>query len=270
MNMLNVIKNKLLEVSGQLKIDYLIISHSHADHAGNLKNILLSDDIVVNNIIYKNELYTTYSDGLNIKQIIDTYKKPYTNVIETTSIGYSQTNIQVDTNVNLLLFNLNDVYKSFTSEQCNKTYYAVKFYSNNSTSKILYNNKYIRLNSLSPYDNKLIFTSDITNISNPPLDSNNLPTRYYYALYNKRNGICNANANSIAVLLEVKTIHGNKYIYIPSDLENNGYSLFGTFSQSALNQGFQSGTIYSSGTYLRIILTEQIQITHGLSQIIHL
>ncbi len=47
--------------------------------------------------------------------------------------------------------------------------------------------------------------------------------------------VCNENTNSISLLVEANTNNGKKYIYIPSDIENNGYSPAG---ESMLNNSY--------------------------------
>ena len=64
----------------------------------------------------------------------------------------------------------------------------------------------------------------------------------YYAFKERKTNRCNANANSIAVFLTIKTDKGNKYVYIPSDLENNGYPLLGEY-----NNVFK-GNVYGNGS----------------------
>ena len=59
---------------------------------------------------------------------------------------------------------------------------------------------------------------------------------------NKTNS-CNSNANSLGLVFEVKTKKGNKYVYLPNDLQNSGYSPFGEndSSYNAIIHGHQTG-----------------------------
>ena len=248
----NIILNKLKNISSDEipVIDYLLISHSHNDHSGNLKEILSSDELIVKNVIYKDEILGATLNGKTVQNVIKNNKKSETNVIETTSLletNKSIKRIDIDNNVSMLLMNLTDVYSGRSREECDQNYYSIKFHSS-SNYNIKYNNNYIYLNSLDPQDNTLKFSSIIENTSESLGLSNGFPVRKYYAYYSERTSLCNANANSIAVLFEVKNKDGAKYIYVPSDLENNGYSFFGNESSSALNSGFTYSKIYGSGT----------------------
>ena len=62
-------------------------------------------------------------------------------------------------------------------------------------------------------------------------DNNYLFSRFY--VVNQTGGYtCNANTNSIVVVFQIKTKEGNKYIYLPSDIENNGYDPFGEYDSN--------------------------------------
>ena len=243
---LEFIVDKLKQVSGSENptIDYLIVSHSHNDHSGNLKAILNDDSITVKNIIYKKEhLYN------NVYKIINGNAKPNTDIIETTALNENMVSYNISDKVKMHLLNNKDVYSKYSQEECNVLFYPIKFSSSNrGQNNVKVNNKYVYLNSLDPNDRTLKFSNTIDHIDNNQGLVNGIPQRRYYAFVAERTGLCNANSNSIVILMEVKTDKGSKYIYIPSDLENNGYSFFGLFNQTALNQGFMYGTIYSSGT----------------------
>ena len=240
----NIIYNKLKEISGKenVTIDYLIISHSHKDHYGNLDYLLTNPKITISNIIYKKEKFN---------DIVESKVVPYSdniNLIETSTMD-SLYKINID-NITMSLFNLKDVYRDKSADICNKTFYNIKYSSSIRDGNIKNNNKYIYLKNLDPTDKTLLYSDEIENITNDlGLDENGHPLRRYYAHYSKRIGLCNANANSIAVLLEVNTEDVKKYIYIPSDLSNNGYSFHGLYNQTALDSGFEYGTIYSDGVY---------------------
>ena len=78
---------------------------------------------------------------------------------------------------------------------------------------------------------------------------------YFYG-YADSIPICRSNANSIALLFEVTTSKGKKavdviasseskkYMYFPSDLDNNGYPLFGANNTSFNTKIYSSGSTY--------------------------
>ena len=133
----------------------------------------------------------------------------------------------------MYLFNVKDIYKN---DDCKKSGYIIAFTNSVTSSKVLYaktiDNKYIYFNGsdyLKNGSNVKIMTTDKLE---EEIDKDNLlNSRFYmYTVESGRNH-CSPNANSIAVLFKVTTDDGRKYIYIPSDLENNGYSPFGEYDK---------------------------------------
>ena len=192
----NVIINKLREISSsdQIVIDYLLMTHPHGDHFGNLEYIITHPNIRVKNIIYKKEnLYKNIENILNKENVLQVINSKNINIIDVSSLNESMHKINLD-NVTMTLFNLSDAYKNYTADQCKKTFYAIKFsssvrdtYENGKVQEnIKKDGKYIYLNSLDPDDNTLKYSDTIENVgSDLGLDSNNNPNRRYYAYLDK-------------------------------------------------------------------------------------
>lgn len=241
--------NTLKEISNAKTpvIDYFIISHSHTDHIGNLEKILKNENIEIKNIIYKNEKWGSKQNSKTVEQIITSAKNNVSarknmNIINTATLTKNTItyNLTSEENIKMTLFNLSDVY---INNDCSKQeVYIVKFYAKTSGA-LKYKDKYIYLESIKPGASTLQYSS-----SGTIEDSNKKPEKRFYAHIDEKTSLCNANANTIAVLFEVKTNKGSKYVYIPNDIENNGYSVFGTYSESGLKQGFKYDTIYGNGT----------------------
>ena len=234
----SLLRNKIKSISRT--IDYLIISHSHSDHVKNLPDFLADQDITIKNVIYKTEKFLKIAP-----RYLAATPNPERNQIDTSSMTGTSVTYKVNNNVSLILFNLQDVFKSYTATQCGegKTHPSVRFASeiNSNYNYYKYNGKYVYLNSLNPNDNTLHFSDSIGNINGT------VPNRRYYAYISTKNTLCNSNTNSIAVLVEVKTENGYKYMYIPSDLGNNGYSFFGNERPELLSTGLRYSKIYATG-----------------------
>ena len=248
-NIYNKIINTLKEISNTKTpvIDYFIISHSHTDHTGNLEKILKNKNIDIKNIIYKNEKWGSKQNSKTVEQIITSAKNNVSarknmNIINTATLTKNTItyNLTSEENIKMTLFNLSDVY--INNDCSKKEVYVVKFFAK-SSGALKYKDKYIYLESIKPGASTLQYSS-----SGTIEDSNKKPEKRFYAHIKEKTSLCNANANNIAVLFEAKTNKGSKYVYIPNDLENNGYSVFGTYSESGLNQGFKYDTIYGNGT----------------------
>lgn len=227
-NIVNVIYNKLYELqkpsNGIVKIDYLIISHPHADHNGNFKSILGNSKFKVTNVIYK---------STNIGKVsYPNITKDYSNVnfidVLSKSEGYS---INISSSLSLKFYNVSDVFSSSSiAKKCSNIpnasidgttgYETIRF-----SSSINDKNKY----KFIKYKGKYVCLQDPYDINNKNLVLRDSFSNYkaFCAYTSTVKNVCNANANSIAVLATYKTSKGDKYIYLPSDLENNGYSLWG-------------------------------------------
>ena len=222
----SLIYNKLKELQKKynVTIDYLIISHLHSDHCGNVNDIIADSKITIKNIILKKEklgigTYNIFEKNAKNKKI---------NIIESSllkeGISYS-----LDNNVKMYLFNTKDIYANESNCKTNQKYYELEFSSK--TGKELAkdtNNNYIYINGeeyVKDYNLKL-HTS--TNVNWNP---NGINSSFYgYPVIMSTN--CNANANSIGIIFQIKTNSGNKYMYISGDIENNGYLFFGEYDNN--------------------------------------
>ena len=232
-------RNKIKELAGGT-IDYLIMSHSHGDHIDNLNDFLTDSGLNIKNVIYKQEIM----DG-RVKRRLNNTANNNRNDIDVSKISDTSITYKINDNINLILFNLQDVFKDYSPEQCGNgiKHYSVRFASENNPDYkyYKYNGQYVYLNSLDPNDNKLHFSDTIENIDGA------VPNRRYYAYITFKKTLCNANTNSIAILVQVKTDNGYRYMYIPSDLGNNGYSFFGNERPDLLSTGLRYSKIYATG-----------------------
>ena len=201
---------KKIQNTDKVVIDYMIISHSHSDHSGGAVNLINNKNIEIKNLIIKKESKreATYN------KIAGKFSSD--KIVKLTEEGMK---IDIDSNVEMYLFNIGDVYKSVKSS-C-KTGYVMQYNTNSQVKKKI-NGHYYYVDG-SKYPNfEVIETDELIDKSVGKMD------RYFYAVYIKGIENCNDNANSIAALFKVKTNKGNKYAYIPGDLYNNGYSFRAT------------------------------------------
>ena len=223
----SIIKNRLKELSGQsgkITIDYLIISHSHSDHIGNLDELIKDSNITIKNVIYKSSAKVTniLKKAKNVKNIIKT------NNLAKNNKYYS---IKINDKVKLTLFNLTSVYEGKNcSNVCSngEQLYRVMLVKGASGSAVKYGGKYIVLDKNG--DN---IKNDVLKYTTEKNNSN-----YFYATYYSKVNGCGANANSIASLFEITTNNGKKFVYVPADLENNGYAIYDE------NNGSDYGYVY--------------------------
>lgn len=235
----NGLKN--LQDSTMVTIDYMIISHMHSDHFGNAIDILNDNKINVKNLIIKREKTSN-----NDESIVTAAKNNNVHVIESNSLKEG-TSYSLGGNVKMYLFNVADVYKN---DSCDAKDYTLAITgSSDSSYKHIKttDNKYIYIegNDFLSKGNKLkLYTiSKIDTKSN----STRIKGRFYYILNSSNTSQCSSNANSIAVLFQVTTSSGNKYVYLPSDIENNGYSPFGEYDKNygVTIHGYISTNFYS-------------------------
>ena len=227
----NVIYNSLkdLQKNNKVTIDYLVLSHMHADHIGNAVDILGDSKILVKNLIIKKEslVLDKYNEITNAAK-----SNGKTKIIETDSMLKEGDYYTLSNNVKMYLFNVSDIY---IGKKCNKYDYIMGFTAGKSGLNFAKSpdDKYIYFKGqdLLANDNKLkLYTTSKldANINK----ENMINSRFNGFLVEGKNNNCSANANSIAVLFQIKTTNGNKYIYLPSDLENNGYDPFGEYDNN--------------------------------------
>ena len=230
-------------------LDYLIISHSHLDHTGCLIHFLENSSrysdpdrhkINIKNIVIKNESTADkYSSWNNVYSFVND-NKGTANLITTNSLdeGYTITLGSGTDAMKLHLYNLSDVYEnepkcwngSNLSEGKSIGFNAFNVNSG-SNRLIIYDNND---NTIYPYLEKansaaVSYTNDF---KINKFDQNGSRTYFYAFVRSDMQEACDANANSIAVLAEVPIqTNDKKYLYFPSDLENNGYSHVGNYNQ---------------------------------------
>ncbi len=238
-----IIYNKLKAYQNKTKvtIDYLIISHLDSDHHGNAVSIINDSNITIRNLIIKHEIYennlskediynaiTTAAKNKNINIITsgDATTQNYMNTLigntDYTKLTEGQT-IPLGNKVNLYLYNTTNVY---AGKQCVKG--TMLDWTADITKADLYkttDNKYVYIDG-SEYPNVIYRTTD-TPVTKKDGEDHEITdfSKYYYAWkVNWPHDICSSNPNSLAILIDVKTIDQKKYVYFPNDVENAGYS----------------------------------------------
>ena len=227
-----VIYNELKSLQGKstVTIDYMIISHMHNDHYGNAVDIMNDSKINIKKLILKREKYSSKDENL-----VTAAKNNKIDIIETDSLKEGAYYTLSD-NIKMYLFNVKDIYTS--SDNCNVTDYVTGFTSNVDTSsafaKSAYD-KYIYFEGTDFLNNgNKAKINTISKIENKVGSDYKIKGRFYMTMVNDgdKRSVCSSNANSIAVLFQVKTTKGNKYMYVPSDLENNGYNPLGEYDST--------------------------------------
>jgi hypothetical protein len=178
-----------------------------------LDSLVTDSNITIKNVIYKNS--TSVVKVLNKSKNVD--KKISTNTLAKTNKHYS---IKINNNVKLTLFNLASVYegKNCSKNVCGsgEQLYRVMLVKGASGTAVKYDGKYIVLDKNGDY-----IKNDLLKYTTSKNNSN-----YFYAVYYSEVNGCGANANSIASLFEITTNNGKKFVYVPADLENNGYAIY--------------------------------------------
>lgn len=221
-----LIYNRLKEIQGNSKvtIDYMILSHMHTDHIGNAVDILNDSKITIKNLILKREIKSKADET-----IVKAANSNNVSVVDAATLK-DGVSYQIDSLNTLYIFNTKDVYSA--SDDCTKTDYYLKFIAKNSsgvefaktkTGKYIY---FEGSDYMTNGSNVKIYTSEGLDFQGN--NTYKLKNRFYAVTdpSNKTNS-CNSNANSLALILEVKTQKGSKYVYLPNDLQNSGYNPFG-------------------------------------------
>ena len=222
-------------------LDYLILSHSHSDHVGCLSTLLNDKTLRIKNIITKEEglspahyhLVTKYTNA----------HQDYSNLIKTNNLSenYELTLGMVGTKqIKLHLFNLKDVY----ADNCKTIhdFVSVDFLYFSSYSNLIKNEKVIKNNKgqylyLPTANSRTIQKVSSTDtkaleklVGKRAGDKSGAHLNLFAVAGDKRSSrLCNANANSIVVLAEFLGSRdaNTRYVYLPSDLQNNGYTFIG-------------------------------------------
>ena len=197
----------------QVTIDYMIITHGHHDHHGNALSILGNNNIDVKKIIMKHE--SKNADGLKkYNQLTSKYKDKMVNI---TGDGQK---IVVDNNTEFYLFNTADVYKD---KKCHEGY-VVSFIGNGSATAKKINGKYYYFDG-STYPNiKLVATDKVVYKHGEYIGSKGMDN-YFYATPSNKTNDCNANNNSLVIVVKIKGLNDNSYMYFSGDINNGGYDI---------------------------------------------
>ena len=266
-NTKSIIYNKLKELQNktEVTIDYFIISHLDGDHYGNASAILNDNNITVHNIVIKHEQYAdadmTRTRGGAFKNIIKSAANNNVHIITSASarsIIESETSvtdfdrisegmvIPIGEYLKLNFFNTANVYDN---KECIAGDTVLWKATRNSNLPFKTpNGEYVYFDG-SEYPNITLRTSTEFKIKENGSGIN----RYFYAI-DKNNdltplessNICRSNPNSFGILAEA-AIGNNKtkYAYFPNDMENAGYDIRQSGSNSARifeNLAFDSNT----------------------------
>lgn len=236
----NLIYNKLKSLQGtnSVTIDYMIISHFDGDHYGNAASIISDNKIKVKELIMKKESHKLKTSSYKTKydEIISAAKSEKATITLANEKG-STIEYALDNNVKMYIFNTKDVYSgnskcsSYDDAGSDYALNYVKYTKDTSSIAKDTNGNYIYIEGsdfLSNGNKVKIKTSSTVKFnqnSSTPMKSR------FYAVYFKNNN-CRSNAQSMPVVFQVKTKNGNKYTFVPGDLENNGYYPFGEYDSN--------------------------------------
>lgn len=232
-------------------LKYLIVSHSHEDHTGCLSYLLensytTTTYLKIDKIIVKDEStassYTNYSGKKSYSNVYNYIKANKNNQTSLVKVNNLKDNYVLnlgsgDSTMKLHLFNLQDTYagepKCKTSTGKYSYGRAIKFSYVKDNSTI----DFLKVNGTNSQGKKVSYypylkQANSTDISfgttkKSQQTINNIPA-YFYAFDVGSKKSCNSNANSIAVLAEIPIGDNDaRYVYLPSDIENNGYPFTG-------------------------------------------
>ncbi|MCR4581237.1 MAG: MBL fold metallo-hydrolase [Bacilli bacterium] len=220
-----IIYNKLKELQGttNVYIDYLILSHMHNDHFGNMKAIMGHKNITVRNAICK---YDQFQSGWYNTHFAEPLKA---NGINEYKVTYDGQELQLGDMVSLKFYNTTDIYKKYDDQGiCKRNYLGVKFklVSKVGTSQNFGTKNdplYIYIDGGKYKNGTFEYYTTTKYISKKGGSGIN---QYFYATKVDDRKNCNSNGNSYGILVTVNSSPKKKYIYLPSDLENIGYDLF--------------------------------------------
>ena len=275
-----IIKNQIKKIIPKKNkvhnIKYIFISHWHNDHYGCLNSIVNDKDIKIGDGSKESGIYIKYSSTASkkMKETIKKLVKAGYNVHNYDGSLYTESNLKnydrdikdsgfelslgnsTASAINIHFFNTSDVFKG--EKSCNekkskvKKYYASKVRVDDDTGEKFYPSKLADGKTVSAIDfetNKIINMKkiNIKNINDSKTYGNYKPYKYYYEYNNSRKEKCSENTQSVALLLEIPTTKGKRYVYLPSDLENNGISVTGekiTFGDGTSEKVYGPGVSY--------------------------
>jgi hypothetical protein len=117
-----------------------------------------------------------------------------------------------------MLFNTSDVYKDKECHEGSK----IAYNANTSLAKKI-NGKYYYFDG-SDYPNIKMKATNELKMKHSKL-VNGMDNYFYAVPASDTINDCNANSNSLATIIKVKTDKGNRYMYLPGDLDNGGYDI---------------------------------------------
>ncbi len=234
---IDMIYNKLksLQNKNVVTIDYMIISHMHWDHAGNAPTILNDSRFDIKNTIFKREKIQPLDEKIYDAAV----KNGKTNIIESNNKLQEGSYYTLDDNIKMYLFNVKDVFANATSCKSGMPYYNYlidQFRDVNAVRDgiLTGENKYLYFNGLEVINNESNFSfhSRTAKPTTAEINTSDYLNNKFWVVKQENGYNCNANTNSIVVVFQVRTKSGNKYIYLPGDLENNGYDPFGEYDNN--------------------------------------
>ena len=242
----NTIYQALKDYQGSTKVtlDYLVVSHMHADHYGNVVDIINSGNIKVKNVIVKagrssmasfdNIIRAARSEKANIytnaetREIDGVQVQKSANYKKMNTEGTGNAAISVGKYLKLYFYNTTNVYSGKTCVSGYHPSWLIAKTTDENKPKTS-NNKYVGLDNTGlSYPNITYTTFSKLVASGTGFD------KYYYVSWGSKDGepelinSCNDNSNAYGILAEIKTDNGNKYAYFSNDIDNGGYDILPT------------------------------------------
>ena len=227
--------------SEKITLKYVIISHYHGDHIRCFTPLLDDENIKVENVVLKDTMlsHSTY------KSMVNKSKSKNINIIKVNEI--KEGDYLTLGNTKLYLYNTEDVFEN--DKKCYNKVKIIKFKSVAKTSEITSSflksdNNYFIMNGAGELNYTTTSSKIKRNTNTLPDNDNN--TNTYYAKKREKRDSCSENANSVAILVDFP-INGNdhRYAYLPSDIENNGYPVWGSYNKRVNRVIYGTGTTYS-------------------------
>jgi hypothetical protein len=205
--------------------------HAKIENRINLKDYFYTKRLDIDDALEKAKEY--------IKGGYDDENEKFTGQLNDDELLYPSFNYQtgenssvytINSNIDMILFNVYDVYAAIAaklgierSKLCSTT--TIYGTSDNGVNTLRRNTFYRFRTSTISFEGTKFFTTEANENTNAITTTPTNSTSEDFTTYFLDDGMCNENANSIAVLFKIKTGNSNKYIYVPSDLQNNGYTV---------------------------------------------